>query len=95
MPVEKGTIGSLFGYRIHPNSGTKKFHSGLGIRAKYGNGLVTLYAHLSTFSVKKIEVICKGKVIGKIGITGNTNGPHLHFEIIDNKKKVNPVEYLF
>jgi len=124
MPVEKGTIGSLYGYRIHPNTRTKKFHAGLDIRAKHGNavyaafdgkvvevkksskgygntikilhenGLVTLYAHLSAFSVKKGDIICKGKVIGKVGTSGNATGPHLHFEIIENKKKVNPLEYL-
>lgn len=124
MPVEKGTIGSLYGYRIHPNTRTKKFHAGLDIRAKHGNavyaafdgkvlevkkstkgygntikilhdnGLVTLYAHLSAFNVKRGDVICKGTVIGKIGTSGNATGPHLHFEIIENKKKVNPMEYL-
>ena len=124
MPVEKGTIGSLYGYRIHPNTNTKKFHAGLDIRAKYGNsvyaafdgkvvevkkssrgygntikivhenGLTTLYAHLSAFSVKKGAVICKGKIIGKIGTSGNSTGPHLHFEIIENKKKINPLVYL-
>jgi len=124
MPVEKGIIGSLYGYRIHPNTNTKKFHAGIDIRAKHGNsvyaafdgnvvevkksskgygntieivhenGLVTRYAHLSAFSVKRGDVICKGKVIGKIGTTGNATGPHLHFEIIENKKKVNPLEYL-
>jgi murein DD-endopeptidase MepM/ murein hydrolase activator NlpD len=124
MPVEKGTIGSLYGYRIHPNSRAKKFHAGLDIRAKHGNnvyaafdgkvvevkirskgygntikivhenGLVTLYAHLSAFTVKIGDVICKGKIIGKIGSSGNATGPHLHFEIIDNKNKVNPLEYL-
>ena len=124
MPVEKGVLGSLYGYRIHPNTKTKKFHAGLDIRAKHGNavyaafdgvvlstkksskgygntikilhenGLVTLYAHLSSFTVKKGEIICKGKIIGKIGTTGNATGPHLHFEIIENEKKVNPLEYL-
>lgn len=124
MPVERGTIGSLYGYRIHPNTNMKKFHAGLDIRAKHGNavyaafdgkvvevkksskgygntikivhenGLATLYAHLSAFSVKKGDIICKGKIIGKIGSTGNATGPHLHFEIIENKKKVNPLVYL-
>ena len=124
MPVEKGIIGSLYGYRIHPNTNTKKFHAGLDIRAKYGNsvyaafdgvvievkksnkgygntirilhenGLVSLYAHLSRFSVKIGDVICKGKIIGKIGTSGNSTGPHLHFEIIENKKKINPLKYL-
>lgn len=124
MPVEKGTIGSLYGYRIHPNTRTKKFHAGLDIRAKHGNsvyaafdgkvieatrsskgygntikilhdnGLITLYAHLSAFSVKRGDVICKGKIIGKIGTSGNATGPHLHFEIIEDKKKVNPLQYL-
>ena len=124
MPVEQGIIGSLYGYRNHPNTNTKKFHAGLDIRAKHGNavyaafdgkvvevkksskgygntikivhenGLVTLYAHLSAFSVKRGDVICKGKIIGKIGTSGNATGPHLHFEIIENKIKVNPLVYL-
>ena len=124
MPVEKGIIGSLYGYRIHPNTNTKKFHAGLDIRAKHGNsvyaafdgivievkksskgygntirilhenGLESLYAHLSAFLVKTGDVICKGKIIGKIGTSGNATGPHLHFEIIEDKKKINPLEYL-
>ena len=58
------------------------------------NGLVSLYAHLSEFSVKTGDIICKGKIIGKIGTSGNSTGPNLHFEIIENKKKINPLEYL-
>ena len=124
MPVEKGTIGSLYGYRIHPNTGTRKFHAGLDIRAKYGsevyaafdgvvvevkksnkaygnsimvlheNGLITFYAHLSAFTVKKGDIVCKGNLIGKIGTSGNATGPHLHFEVRERDSKLNPLEYL-
>lgn len=124
MPVEKGTIGSLYGYRIHPNTNTKKFHAGIDIRAKYGsevyaafdgvvvevkknnksygntikvlheNGLVTFYAHLSLLNAKKGDSVCKGQIIGKVGTSGNATGPHLHFEIREEDRKLNPLEYL-
>ena len=43
MPVEKGIIGSLYGYRIHPNTNRKKFHPGLDILAKYGNSVCAAF----------------------------------------------------
>ena len=43
MPVEKGVIGSLYGYRIHPNPDTKKFHAGMDIRARHGNSVYAAF----------------------------------------------------
>ena len=53
------------------------------IEIDHGNGFTTLYAHLSAFFVKKGETVSQGDEIGAIGSTGNSTGPHLHFEIID------------
>jgi len=54
----------------------------------------TLYAHLSTVSVKDGEQVNQGQVIGKVGETGYTTGPHLHFEVFRNGNRVNSINPL-
>lgn len=60
----------------------------------HGNGLQTLYGHLSRIFVKAGDVVTRGAVIGNMGSTGNSTGPHLHFEVIKRGAKVNPRSYL-
>ncbi|HEX9027799.1 MAG TPA: M23 family metallopeptidase [Anaerolineales bacterium] len=60
----------------------------------HGNGWQTLYAHLSAYNVSCGSSVLKGSVIGAIGSTGNSTGPHLHFEMMNNGTKVNPHNYL-
>ncbi len=60
----------------------------------HGNGFQTLYAHLYTILVEQGASVAKGSLIGKVGDTGNTTGPHLHFEIRENGKQRNPILYL-
>ena len=55
---------------------------------------VTLYAHLSEVLVEEGQVVAQGQVIGKVGSTGNSTGPHLHFEIRDFGRLINPLELL-
>jgi murein DD-endopeptidase MepM/ murein hydrolase activator NlpD len=54
----------------------------------------TLYAHLSAVSVKSGQEVSQGQLIGKVGETGYTTGPHLHFEVFRNGTRINPLELL-
>jgi len=54
----------------------------------------TLYAHLSAVSVKAGQEVSQGQVIGRVGETGYTTGPHLHFEVFRNGNRINPLELL-
>jgi len=68
------------------------FANGYGnyIIINHSNGVTTAYAHLNTRNVKNGDYVKKGDVIGYVGSTGRSTGPHLHFEVIKNSKKVNP-----
>ncbi|MCL0100281.1 peptidoglycan DD-metalloendopeptidase family protein [Peptococcaceae bacterium] len=67
---------------------------GLCIDISHGNGMVTRYAHLSRINVKVGDQVQKRQVIGAVGNTGNSTGPHLHFEVIINGRPQNPMNYL-
>ena len=58
------------------------------------NGFQTLYAHLSWYFPEVGDSVAKGELIGKVGSTGRSTGPHLHFEIIQNGVKRNPLGFL-
>lgn len=103
-------ITSLFGWRIHPITGDRRFHYGTDIGAPTGTPVLaaysgrvdtasylggygltvvlthndgnaqTLYAHLSELFVRPGEWVEQGEVVGRVGSTGNSTGPHLHFE---------------
>lgn len=60
----------------------------------HGGGVKTLYAHMTTIYVKTGDYVNQGDVIGALGSTGWSTGPHLHFEIIINGVQVNPLSYL-
>lgn len=61
---------------------------------KNNNGFSTLYAHLSKISVEKDQSIKKGQVIGYVGNTGMSTGPHLHYEVLKDDEHLNPAEYV-
>lgn len=70
--------------------------SGYGkvVEITHGNGLITRYAHMSKFSAKVGQRVDTGDVIGAIGSTGRSTGPHLHFEVRINGRAVNPRPFL-
>lgn len=67
---------------------------GLMVEIDHGQGLTTRYAHLSKILVKPGTHVAKGQRIGKIGSTGRSTGPHLHYEIRTAKKANNPARFL-
>ncbi|MBQ7215742.1 MAG: M23 family metallopeptidase, partial [Synergistaceae bacterium] len=118
-----GRINSPFGWRQHPITRRKDFHTGIDIKADrndpikaagsgrivysgwmggYGkvlviehpNGQSTLYAHCSTLLAGKGASVSSGQLVARVGTTGRSTGPHLHFEVRNGNSPVNPIKYL-
>lgn len=70
--------------------------SGYGrfVEISHGDGYVTRYAHNKKLLVEKGDMVKKGQAIAKVGNTGRSTGPHVHYEIIKNGKHINPYRYL-
>lgn len=60
----------------------------------HGGGLTTRYGHLSHIDVKLGEAVERAQLLGKVGTTGRSTGPHLHYEVRINDQAVNPLQYL-
>jgi murein DD-endopeptidase MepM/ murein hydrolase activator NlpD len=72
------------------------WQSGYGqlIVIDHGGGLTSRYGHLSHIDIAQGETIERGQFIGRVGSTGRSTGPHLHYEIRINDEPVNPLQYL-
>jgi len=64
------------------------------IEINHGNGVITRYAHLSSIDVREGQLVAAGQHIGRVGSTGASTGPHLHFHIIANGNTVDPLPWL-
>ena len=68
---------------------------GNNVTINNGFGYETRYAHMSTFNVKRGEKVKRGSIIGYVGNTGTSTGPHIHYEVHKNGKAVDPKYYFF
>ena len=64
------------------------------VEINHGRGYTTRYAHLSKILVSAGQRVAKGDLIGRMGSTGNSTGPHLHFEIRKNGTPLNPFRFI-
>ncbi|WP_372753545.1 M23 family metallopeptidase [Mariniflexile sp.] len=71
--------------------------SGYGnhIRINHGYGYVSLYAHLFKYNVRKNQRVKRGDLIGFVGSTGRSEAPHLHYEVIKDGEKINPINFYY
>ena len=93
-------IGSSYGHPIvAPADGVVTMTDTMGgygktIMISHGNGISTRYGHLSGFAVTTGQHVQRGEVIGYVGESGRSTGPHLHYEVRINDTPVNPYKYL-
>jgi murein DD-endopeptidase MepM/ murein hydrolase activator NlpD len=75
---------------------TLALSSGYGwhVIVDHGDGLITLYAHLSSFEVEEGQAVARGDVLGTVGSTGYSTGPHLHFEVRRHGQPEDPLDHL-
>lgn len=71
----------------------KEWGYGKSIVINHGYGYQTRYAHLSAVGVSEGQKVQRGRLIGLVGSTGRSTGPHLHYEVVKNGEKVNPIAY--
>jgi len=71
--------------------------SGFGrhIRIDHGYGYITIYAHLSEYDTRVGQKVKRGEIIGYVGNTGRSRGPHLHYEVHLNGERLNPVNFYY
>ena len=105
-PCSSKYVTSPLGARYTGIAGASRNHAGIDIISAYnkyrgnyvvvshGSGNTTTYQHLSSRSVSVGTYVAQGQVVGITGTTGVSSGPHLHFEITENGKIINPLKYL-
>jgi len=64
------------------------------LKISHGYGYTTLYGHLERFLVKEGAKVTRGQPIGRVGLSGRTTGPHLHYEVWKDGEKQNPLHYI-
>ena len=93
-------ISTSFGTPVHaPADGVVTFageESGYGrlIQLEHAQGILTRYGHLSGFAVTEGQRVTRGQVIGYVGMSGRSTGPHLHYEVWVHNSPVNPYKFL-
>ena len=73
----------------------ERYGYGQLIEINHGDGLKTRYGHNKKLLVSVGDVVTKGQVIAKMGSTGRSTGPHVHYEILHNNKQINPLKFVY
>ena len=77
-----------------PTAAEKRYGYGLMVEINHGNGFATRYAHNQENLVAVGDIVEKGGAIARMGSTGRSTGPHVHFEVLRNGKPMNPERYI-
>ena len=96
------SAGGIYGASIYASRGGTVIYTdpyctttyGKYVIIDHGDGYTTIYAHMSKILVSKGQTVSRGQVIGKVGSTGRSTGPHLHFEIRKDGERQNPMNYV-
>jgi murein DD-endopeptidase MepM/ murein hydrolase activator NlpD len=93
-------LAEAYGAEIHAAAADRVVHAGpaggygIMVEVDHGNGLATVYAHMSETLVEEGQEVDKGAVLGRLGSTGRSTGPHLHYEVRLDSEPVDPERYL-
>ena len=93
--AKRGTPVYATGNGIVKRADNRSSGYGRHIRIEHGFGYVSLYAHLTKYNVRRGQKVKRGDIIGYVGNTGRSAGPHLHYEILKDKKKINPLNFYY
>jgi len=89
-PVNSTKSGRVIVAGLQPGADKKQGYGNLVV-VDHGNGVATRYAHLSSIDVKVGDEVTEGQKLGGVGSTGSSTGPHLHYEILQQGKPVDPL----
>ena len=93
--AKRGTPIYATGNGIIKRADNRSSGYGKHIRIDHGFGYVSLYAHLSKYNVRRGQKVKRGDIIGYVGNSGRSAGPHLHYEIFKDNKKINPLNFYY
>jgi murein DD-endopeptidase MepM/ murein hydrolase activator NlpD len=93
--AKRGTPVYATGNGIVKRADNRSSGYGRHIRIDHGFGYISLYAHLNKYNVRRGQRVKRGDIIGYVGNTGRSVGPHLHYEIFKDKKKINPLNFYY
>lgn len=94
ISAPKGTDVEATGDGVVVEAGRHESGYGNEVIIDHGDGIRTKYAHLSAVYVTAGEEVTRGEVIGEVGMTGRSTGPHLHYEVLVHNTPVNPATFL-
>jgi len=93
--AKKGTPIYATGNGIVKRADNRSSGYGKHIRIDHGFGYVSLYGHLNKYNVRRGQKVKRGDIIGYVGNTGRSAGPHLHYEIFKDNKRINPLNFYY